>query len=33
MDTRGVYGHEIEGDAIKAAEFSRSAFAEILERK
>jgi integrase len=33
MDTRGVYGHEIDGDAIKAAEFSRSAFAEILEQK
>lgn len=33
MDTRGVYGHEIDGDATKAAEFSRSAFAEILEQE
>ena len=30
MDTRGVYGHEIDGDALKAADMSSTAFSEIL---
>lgn len=33
MDTRGVYGHEIDGDSMRAAEISGSAFAEILGNK
>lgn len=32
MDTRAVYGHEIDGDAIKAAEMSGNAFTEILKK-
>ena len=31
MDTRGVYGHEIDGDAKEAAVLSTSAFNEILK--
>ena len=31
MDTRGVYGHEIDGDAVKAAELSNKAFLDILK--
>ena len=30
MDTRGVYGHEIDGDARRASELSTAAFNEIL---
>lgn len=30
MDTRETYGHELDGDAKKASEYSSSAFAEIL---
>ncbi len=32
MDTRGVYGHEIDGDNIRAAELSSNAFKDILKK-
>ena len=33
MDTRGVYGHEINGDSVKAAELAGKAFRDILKSK
>ncbi len=33
MDTRGVYGHELKGDSLKAAELSNNAFSDILKTK
>lgn len=33
MDTRGVYGHEIDGDSVMAAELSGNAFSDILKKK